>query len=117
MKLLYCWRCHAQVPMMNEAEFREVQGAYRTALQGIKSYRQRHNVGIEDTPVARFHRPVHAAYHRLAKAAGFDAPLVSVHHVLKHRLASYGPACGRCGLPLRTPDARRCAACGAKRAA
>ena len=34
-----------------------------------------------------------------------------------HRLADYGPPCGRCGVPLRTQKATFCAACGHRRAA
>ena len=32
--------------------------------------------------------------------------------VMHHRVAEYGPACGACGRPLRTPRASFCASCG-----
>ena len=117
MKLLYCWRCKAVVPMLEEQEFARLEDVYRSAVRGAKSYRARRNARLKDTPVARLHRPVQLLYRRLSEAAGFEAPIVAADHVLRHRLAAYGPPCTKCGLPLRTPDAKICAACGAKRAA
>jgi len=35
--------------------------------------------------------------------------------VWHHRISLYGPPCGSCGKPLRTPVATFCAACGAPR--
>jgi len=32
--------------------------------------------------------------------------------VFHHEVAQYGPPCPQCGKPLRTPQARFCAACG-----
>ena len=117
MKLLYCWRCRAVVPMMDEQEFAQLEVLYHSAVRGVKSHRARRNARLKETPVARLHRPVQLLYRKLSKAAGLEAPIVAPDHVLKHRLAAYGPPCTKCGLPLRTPDAKICVACGTKRAA
>jgi hypothetical protein len=40
----------------------------------------------------------------------------SIHAIYHHRLGLYGPPCGKCGKPLRTPQARFCAMCDWERA-
>lgn len=117
MKPLYCWRCKAVVPMMDGGEFAQVEERYRAAVRGIKSRRARRSISLQDARPDELYRPVQLLYRRLAKRAGLDPVVVSPGHVLKHRLASYGPACRRCGLPLRTPSAKICAGCGTVRVA
>jgi len=116
MKLLYCWRCRAEVPMMDETEFDEVYSAYTSAIRKMKTYRASSHATIAQA-AAKFHPPVRALYRGLAAKAGMQGPPVQLDHLMKHRLAAYGPPCTKCGLPLRTPEAKLCAACGAKRAA
>ncbi|RKG58301.1 hypothetical protein D7X30_17725 [Corallococcus sp. AB011P] len=95
MKPLWCWRCQQEVPMLDEVEFEEVSNLYRAAFRSS-----------EPTMEARF-APVSQAYERLTGQAGCH-PNVVIHH----RIAQYGPPCTDCGKPLRTPEARYCAACG-----
>jgi hypothetical protein len=94
--------------MLDEAEYEVVREAHTRGIEAIKDYRQRNDVTLQETPVEELHRPVREAYERLTGAMGFDAD-----HILKHRLSLYGPPCSVCGKPLRTPQAKLCAACGA----
>jgi hypothetical protein len=103
--------------MMNEREFAQFETAYAVAVRSVKSYRARRNASLATTPLARLYRPVRALYREFSRRAGLRVPLVSVDHLRQHRLTDYGPPCRSCGLPLRTPDARLCAACGKRRAA
>ena len=41
---------------------------------------------------------------------GFEE--VNPNAVMHHRVEQYGPPCPQCAKPLRTPEARFCAACG-----
>ncbi len=94
--------------MLDEAEFAGVQDAHTQGCQAIKDYREQHGATLRETPIASLHHPVREAYERLTGTTGVDAD-----HILKHRLALYGPPCSVCGKPLRTPQADLCAACGA----
>ena len=108
MRTLWCWRCKRDVAMLDEAEFEVVRQAHTRGVEAIKDYRQRNGATLQATPIRELHRPVREAYEQMTGATGFDAD-----HILKHRLSLYGPPCSVCGKPLRTPQSKLCAACGA----
>lgn len=107
MELRYCWRCRADVPMLDETEFAAVEQVHRDCTANVKAYREEHRTALEDAPRADLMRPVLDTYRELTGVTADDAD-----HVLKHRLALIGPPCVACGRPLRTPRAAVCAACG-----
>ncbi|MGH7675958.1 MAG: hypothetical protein ACREMV_11870 [Gemmatimonadales bacterium] len=112
MKIQYCWRCDAEVPMLDEAEYAELWEAYEACLRDVESYRERRNAALREAPLAELYRPVHEVYERITGVVGIDP-----RHMLTHRLAAFGPPCAHCGRPLRTPTATLCASCGRPRAA
>ncbi len=107
MKLLYCWRCRTDVPMLDESEFAVVAHVHRQCTAAVKAYREQHGATLANTPRADLMRPVLETYRELTGVNAGDPD-----HVLKHRLALIGPPCTACGRPLRTPQASFCAACG-----
>jgi hypothetical protein len=96
MKVLWCWRCGREVPMLDEEEFQLVTSKHGPKVAGAMAER-----------VERFYGPVVAEYERLTGYC--ETNPTEVYH---HRLSLYGPGCPGCGKPLRTPQAKYCAACG-----
>ena len=110
MKLMWCWRCKADVPMLDEQEWSQVAPLMSPGLSATKKYRERTGSPLrEATDVIRAaYEPARAEYQRIT---GFrEENEVALWH---HRISLYGPPCGACNKPLRTPDATHCAACGA----
>jgi hypothetical protein len=103
--------------MLDEPEFARVAKQYRVSTQAVKDVRARRSATLKATPTAELYRPVQQLYMRLCKKAGLEPVIVAPNHVLKHRLAAFGPPCHHCGKPLRTPAARMCAECGTRREA
>jgi len=91
MKLLWCWRCKTEVPMLDDEEIRQA-----TALQGT---------GTSDRQDREF-GPVLREYERIT---GFHE--TNINAVFHHVISQYGPPCQNCGKPLRTPKAKVCGAC------
>jgi hypothetical protein len=98
MKVLWCWRCQMDVPMLDEPEFERVSQLSSGGLhaKGL-ALKERLRVALEE-------------YQRLTGFA--ETNFAAMMH---HRLFLYGPPCAACGKPLRTPQAQHCAACGAQR--
>lgn len=90
MKMMWCWRCSMEVPMMDETEFLRAEELYRK----IFSSRD-----LKGTELVTYHYELTGVY--------IGVPNAIIHH----RIASYGPPCELCGKPYRTPQARFCAAC------
>jgi hypothetical protein len=92
MKILWCWRCKAEMPMLDDAEFQQVM-----AFKG------------EGAGKSIIDREFSAMLQEYERITGFHEtnPNASYHH----QLSIYGPPCGKCGKPLRTPRAKLCGSC------
>lgn len=92
MKILWCWRCKADVAMLDDAEFKHVSSLL--------------NSGTEGTATERMFGPLLREYERITGVHELN-PNAIYHHVL----SMYGPPCAFCGKPLRTPQAKVCGFC------
>lgn len=120
MRVLWCWRCRMEIPMLDDDEWAVVHQAH--ALSRTDPARadalleaERIRRGLPPVP------PLPAAADPLGRAfqhavqgyALFTGHTETVPSAIWHHVASlYGPPCEHCGKPLRTPRARWCPACG-----
>ncbi len=105
MRMLWCWHCKANIPMLDEDEFASVSHLYREALEATKSDRELHRMPLAGTPTVELFRRVREQY---AELTGME---LHQNAILHHRLSLYGPPCHFCGKPLRTAEAKLCGAC------
>jgi hypothetical protein len=91
MKYLWCWRCKAEVPMLDEEEFRTVLSK---------------QVLGQDVDVKTRFAPFLAEYEKIS-----GVKESSPNPIWHHRLSLYGPPCKSCDKPLRTPRAKLCGSC------
>lgn len=91
MKMLWCWRCKAKVPMLDEEEFQRVTSLLRN--RSGNSSKEMFSAVLEEYERVTGYRETNG------------------NAVFHHRLAIYGPPCSRCGKPLRTPRAKMCGSC------
>jgi len=111
VKVMYCWRCKVDLPMLDEDEFKSVHKLYGECIESVKEFRKRTGRPLRNVPMHRLFLPVLMEYERLT---GFKE--TNHNAIMHHRIRLYGPPCSSCGKPLRTPKSRKCLECGATRA-
>jgi hypothetical protein len=99
-----------EVPMLDEGEFNEIDRLYRECIRNAKEKRERGKLSLEGINHDWLFDPVRVAYYEIT---GFAE--TNHNAIVHHRIALYGKPCSNCEKPLRTPQARFCAACGAPR--
>jgi hypothetical protein len=109
-RLLYCWRCRMEIPMLEEHEWEQVLPELSLGIKQIQHYRQTHAASVQE---AKQHVYGVGALERYYQITGFRE--TNINALWHHRLSLFGPPCQSCGKPLRTPRAKWCAACGASR--
>jgi len=92
MKMLWCWRCKTEVPMLDDEEFQRVTSLmYKGDGETLRE------------------RMFGALLREYARVTGFlETNPNAIYH---HKLSLYGPPCTKCGKPLRTPEAKLCGTC------
>ena len=107
-RILYCWRCDMDLPMLDEDEWAKLAPLLRTSIPDFMDEHRVTGIGLSEAQSSGVFGARALAFYR--ELTGFDETNVNaLHH---HRLSLYGPPCAACGKPLRTPRARLCAACG-----
>ena len=115
MKVIWCWRCKRDIPMLEPDEADRVFGAQNRGLVTLnpESFRQIHEefTGDPDGLQRRleFEREYGGMLREYKRITGF--PETNPKALDHHQVALYGPPCEYCGKPLRTPDAKMCGAC------
>ena len=98
--------------MLDEAEWPALERALADGLRSVQAWRRRTGGTLAEALDGDRRREHYAdaltVHERLTSERAGD-PAALWHH----RRALYGPPCGACGRPLRTPTAALCVACGA----
>ncbi len=109
MKIMWCWRCKKNMPMLDELEYKRISDIHTQCIRSVKEYRQKTGSSLTESPLDILYEPLKIEYDKITGMA-------NCHHnaIMHHRISIYGEPCSSCGKPLRTPRARMCAACGTK---
>jgi hypothetical protein len=106
MKMLWCWRCKCEMPMLDETEYAEILRLYGEGARATKEFREKWGLPLDGVRPNDRMRPLLIRYEQMT---GYVETVPNA--VMHHRLSMYGPPCERCGKPLRTPKAKLCGAC------
>jgi len=106
MQLLWCWRCKADMPMLDEQEYAEIACLHRNGIESVKDYRKRTGAPLENVSMQDHYATMLARYEEIT---GYKE--TNPNAIVHHRLSLYGPPCTTCGKPLRTPRAKLCGSC------
>jgi hypothetical protein len=115
MKVIWCWRCKRDIPMMEPDEVNQVFGLQNRGLPTLdpESFRRIKEEFADDPDGLQrrleFEREYGGMLREYQRITGFpETNPTALNH---HQVALYGSPCRRCGKPLRTPQARICGAC------
>jgi hypothetical protein len=107
MKMLWCWRCRQEMPMLDEEEYAEAFRLYGECMRGTNELREQWHVPLESASIRERFLPIRKWYEQLTGISDCHE-----NAIMHHRLSSFGEPCRVCSKPLRSPRARLCAACG-----
>lgn len=96
--------------MLEPAEAALVQQAHREGMPVVEAEARRRGQLLRPMELPAIPKPYRAQLEMYRLLTGFVETNPSA--VAHHKIAQYGPPCPQCRKPLRTPQARFCAACG-----
>jgi hypothetical protein len=112
MKLLWCWRCKMDIPMLDEEEFNlciQARNIGKSFVEKeIKNRKCLDYVWLGEIPISYERQRYFIDMYRVLTGFSETNPNAIWHH----RIELYGPDCPSCKRPLRTRDARYCVFCG-----
>ena len=106
MQMLWCWRCKAKMPMLDEQEYAEIASLFSSGTESVKVYRRENNAPLKSVPITEMYAPMLERYEAMT---GYKE--TNPNAVMHHRFSLYGPPCIHCGKPLRTVKAKICGSC------
>ena len=124
MKILWCWRCQTEYPMLEDHEWAILMDAHRVygsdgreaAFTRLQEHASRLGLRPPLEPIDNHAAMTRRLWHLVAGFELFTEILESSPNPIWHHYVShYGPPCASCGKPLRTSKANFCAACGGGR--
>ena len=106
-KTVYCWRCRAKVPMLDEQEWEQVLPHLTEGIRRMREIREARGMSLLQAKMKVYGD---GALQRYFEITGFRE--TNVNALWHRRLSNFGPPCSSCGKLLRTPRAKFCAECG-----
>ena len=87
MKLIYCPKCHKEVPMLDDDEFRIYSDVHREVIRSIQKYRETHGVTLSEVPLSELRQPALQRYFELTGVM-YEHQLFD--HIWQHQVARFG---------------------------
>lgn len=106
MKVQWCWRCKADVPMLDEREYAEAAEAIDRMKDAIRAAHRERRRSEDVAEVKELPQILEGIV-----GVPLDAKVL-LSHINHHRISKCGPPCPRCHRVLRTPTAHKCFECG-----
>jgi len=103
MRLMYCWRCRMELPMLDEGEWARV--APLLSISNVKRIQAAKGCDLKEAR-RLWEEQACAVYTEIT-----GVKETNINAVAHHRIALYGPECPECHRPLRTPTSAVCLYC------
>jgi hypothetical protein len=65
MKVMWCWRCQVEVPMLDEEEFAAIEKLYSEGMKSAKAFCARNNLPLSECSIDEHFRSMQDAYEQM----------------------------------------------------